>query len=344
MSVDQRTGAPWGAAGPTLEFSDDVSAQDRDVIPDVLGGWEVALFGDGDLRVEPLPGGANNRNYTLMGGGVKYALRIANPQNERLAVDLEAAHQAQRDAAAVGVAPELVAVRMPEGHALSRFVEGRVLDPAAFRHPEVVGIVGRTLRDLHGAPTTTRICSPFEDIRVLASYARSDGTPFPADYPELEHALWEVEALVRGMDLPLAFCHNDTVPQNFILGDRLHLVDWDYGGRSWGWFELAAFIGTAQLSEELEQTLLTAYGVSAGEAEMALIRALQLVAAMREATWAVMIAPVLEGTTTLLEGWSYEQHLEDALAVARGIVTGDRFGRLLEQAKRADVAAAARTP
>jgi hypothetical protein len=50
---------------------------------------------------------------------------------------------------------------------------------------------------------------------------------------------------------------------------------------------------------------------------VATIDLLAFVAAMREVAWALMATPKLKGTTTLLEGWSYEKYLEDNLALAR---------------------------
>src|SRR5438067_2430972 len=117
---------PWGWHGPEVAFGESVDAPWQDPIVGVLSSWDPQLFGEGPVRIDCLPGGANNRNYRLEGPEVKLALRIASPQSDRLAVDRASAIRAQQDAAAADVAPELLAFQLPEGHTLSRFLDGKV--------------------------------------------------------------------------------------------------------------------------------------------------------------------------------------------------------------------------
>jgi aminoglycoside phosphotransferase (APT) family kinase protein len=329
---------PWGESGPAVGFAADVDARSREEIEAVLSGWDAALFPGGPVEVSNLVGGASNRNFVVRTAAAKYALRIANAQSERFAVDRAAALEAQREAAAGGLAPEPVAARLPEGHVLSTFVEGPTLGAGLLGEPGVLETVGATLRRLHALPSSLPPYSPFEDIRLWSRLARSDGTEIPADLEELFGEAWRIEAVVEAAALPTVFCHNDPWIENLILsGSRLQLVDWDYAGRGWACFELGSFCATAGLDSRRREALVRAYDKRAGEAQLAMVDLMGFVAAMREATWAVMATPILRGTTTPVAGDDfYENHLRTFLGLARERAAGPDFDELIDVAGDGD--------
>jgi thiamine kinase-like enzyme len=329
------TARPWGEGGPALAYAGDVDAASRGEIERVLSGWDPGLFRGGEVEISVLVGGANNRNFIARTPEVKYALRIANRQNERFAVDRPSAIQAQRDAAAGGLAPEVIASKLPEGHVLSTFIEGiTLLGAGQLRERDVLETVGAGLRRLHALPSSIRAYSPFDDIRLWSRLARGDGTEIPADLDELLGSVWQIESMIEGTGLPTVFCHNDTVPQNFILsGPRLRLVDWDYAGCGWACFELASFCATADLGPELQEVLLRSYDAETSEAQRATVELLRFVAAMREATWALMAAPILAGTTTPdADDSFYENYMKDYLRLARERAGASDFYALIKTA------------
>ncbi len=326
---------PWGERGAALVFAADVDRGSRREIEVLLSSWDPDLFPGGDIEVSVLIGGASNRNFVAATPEVTYALRIANAQSERFAVDRAAAIQAQHEAAAGGLAPEAIASKLPEGHVLSAFLEGATLGEGQLRERDVLETVGATLRRLHDLPTSLKAHSPFEDIRFWTRLARSDGTEAPPDHGELLELVSRIESVVQGAGLPTVFCHNDTYPENFILsGSRLRLVDWDYAGRGLACFELGSFCATAGLDAELREVLLRSYDEHTSEAQIATAELMEFVAAMREATWAVMAAPILRGTTTTPAGGHdfYENHLTTYLGLARERAAAPNVDDLLEAA------------
>jgi thiamine kinase-like enzyme len=325
---------PWGDRGPAVAFAADVDADSRREIEEVLGGWDPELFEGGEVEISVLVGGASNRNFVVRTPAAKYALRIANAQSERFAVDRVSAVQAQREAAEGGLAPEAIAARLPEGHVLSNFVEGPTLGQEGIQGGEVLRTIGTAFRRLHALPTSLPPYSPFEDIRLWADMARSDGTEIPPDLDQLLDAVSRIQALVEAADLPAVFCHNDPWTENFILSDpELQLVDWDYSGRGWACFELGSFCATANLDAELREVLLASYDPSTSEAQRATVELMEFVAAMREATWAVMATPILRGTTTPAAGDDfYESHLRTFLGMARERAAAANFQDLMAAA------------
>ncbi len=334
MKATETGARPWGGSGAAVTFVAGVDAGSRREIEDVLGDWDPGLFGGGEVEVSVLVGGASNRNFVVRTPAAKYALRIANAQSERFAVDRAAAIQAQREAATGGLAPELLASRLPEGHVLSTFLEGSTLGEGQLREREVLETVGATLSRLHALPSSLRPYSPFPDIRFWSRLAREDGTEIPADLDELLEVLWRIEALVEAAGLPTVFCHNDTYPQNFIFsGSELRLVDWDYAGLGWACFELGSFCATAGLDAELREILLCSYDERTSEAQLATVELMEFVAAMREATWAVMATPILRGTTTPTAGEDfYEDHMRTYLRLARERAAAPNFDELMKAA------------
>ncbi|MEZ5078819.1 MAG: phosphotransferase [Solirubrobacterales bacterium] len=326
---------PWGESGPELTLRSDVLAEDREPIVELLSRCDPGLLGTGQVEVACLPGGANNRNYTATGGDGKLAVRIANNFSERFAVDRASAIQAQRDAAAADLAPAVMAARLPEGHTVSAFLEGETLWDESIRQEDALRGVARAIRELHATPSSCREYSPFDEVRVWTEWARRDETEMPEDFEAMIEICDRIERLVGELRLPLAFCHNDTVPQNFIRApdDTVRMVDWDFAGRGWASFEVASFIAIAQLDDRQREIFLDVYGSDATEAQRATLELLGFVGEVREVTWAQMAAPVLPGTTTPLDGWSYESYRDTYLTGARKRLAQPGFDSLFAAAR-----------
>lgn len=316
-----------GAGGPEVRFADDVTPESRSDVTSLLAEWDPGLFPGPRTEVSVLVGGANNRNFIVRSGAAKYALRVANLQNERFAVDRESAIAAQRKAAEDGLAPEVVAARLPEGHMLSVFIEGEtLLGTERLEQPEVLAMVGRTFRRLHALSAEVRTYSPFDDIRLWAGLARRDGSDLPHDFDEMLRLVDRIEEAILRCELPLVLSHNDTVPQNFILSeDGLRLVDWDYAGLGWACFELGSFAATAGFDAERREALLRSYDEDVNDEQRARVEVLGLVAAVREVSWVLMATPILKGNTTPDEESFYEDYLRENSRRVRAMIDSDRF-------------------
>lgn len=327
---------PWGANGPEVAFSEDVSAESRADVAGLLAGWDSALFPDPRIEVSVLVGGANNRNFTVRAGDEKYAMRVANLQNERFAVDRVSAIAAQRKAATHDLAPEILETKLPEGHMLSMFIEGEtLLGTDRLEDPDVLQLTGRTFRELHDLSADIRTFSPFDDIRLWIGLARQDGSELPSDLDDILALTDRIERELLRCELPLVLCHNDTVPQNFILGDgKLRLVDWDYAGLGWACFELGSFAATAGFNPDQREALLKAYDENVNDEQRARVELLGYVAVVREISWVLMATPILKGSTTPDEETFYEDYLRDNRKRAQAMIDSDWFQGRLEDCSR----------
>ena len=225
--------------------------------------------------IEPLGGGITNRNFRVDVDGETFVLRIGGEDTALLGIDRLAEHAASRVAAVLGLAPEVVAFIEPEGFLVTRFVEGAVgqVDVAQ---------VGAALRRLHAGPA---IPSRFDSFRVVEAYrtiAAERGVVVPPAYEDAREIAQRIEA--RRPGTTLCPCHNDLLNANFINGERLWIVDWEYAGMGDPYFDLGNFAVNHELDPEGEQLLLESYGGGDGEA-LVLMR---FMSDFREAMWGVV--------------------------------------------------------
>lgn len=316
---------------PILDFGSDVSEDTRRTVAVLLDEWALPDL-TGPVNVRPMSGGASNVNLKLEAGWKSYALRICMPDAERWAVDRRAAIVAQQDAAAAGLAPKIVASRLPEGHFLSEFLPGGFLTVDRMRREALLPAVVETLRALHHVTTTSRNFSPFDDARMFVRLGDKDGAKRPPEFDELYECFLKIETFFKSSPAPRAFCHSDLVLQNFMVGDRLRLVDWDYAGIGWIAFELASFCCQGGLTAEETERVLKIYDPDVDDHQRARVALMRAVAGVREAAWAAMAEPILAGATTPMEGWTYQGYLSANLRQAKDVWASSSFEALLEQA------------
>ena len=168
------------------------------------------------MKIERLGGGITNRNYRIEAGGEAFVLRIGGNDTERLGIDRGVEHAATRNAAALGIGPEVVAFLEPEGWLVTRYIEG---EPGRVDREEAEAL----LRRLHEGPP---IPGHFDSFRVVEAYAEINT---PVDYGWAHETALRIEEALGAR--PARPCHNDLLPANFIHdGSRVWLVDWEYAG------------------------------------------------------------------------------------------------------------------
>jgi len=279
------------------------------------------------VTAEELGGGLTNMNFRLDWGGSVYVLRIAPPGTELLGIDRATEAACSRAAAEAGVGPEFL-LHLPERSALvSRFVPGRSLSEEALRMPEVLARVAATVRRCHGHPVPTGLAAfrPFEIIRTYVTLARERSVPMPPDLEQSLACLAQIESIIKTLGhVPDVLCHNDLLAANFLdAGDRLIIIDWEYGGAGDRYFDLGNFAVNAGLTEAQEVEFLTHYlGTPPTGDQVQRLRLMRLVSDLREATWSFLQAGLSKlGTPEeyLARG---KDHLKRFLDTAQGLGLG----------------------
>lgn len=319
--------------GLTYVAEPDMTEEIRNQAIDFLEKHGAGIV-SGDVKLSLLTGGASNVNVKVMSDTGVFALRLCDPDGARWGVDRAAAIRAQEDAAAMGLAPGVLAYELPSGHYLAEFDPGRQLTPESLRARETLELVARTWRKLNAGTTSSRVFSPFDDARTFIEYADADDAPRPPRLDEMFAALLRIEALFANHAAPRGFCHSDSVPQNYLEHDgALKMVDFDYAGTGWTAFELGSLCCQAELDEWQTRTLLTAYDPLADDGQRARVELMRFVAGIREATWALMAEPHLGYKTAPLDGWTYEGHARRNIGQASQVIDSGAFEHYMKAAR-----------
>ena len=127
--------------------------------------------------VEPLPGGITNANFKVDLGDEQVVVRVPGNNTELLGIDRASEVAANRAAAAVGVAPEVVAVDEETGCIVTRFLNGRPIPMAELATEPTLGSVIATLQRVHRAGSVKTEFNHFDVIRSYHDAAQRRGVP-----------------------------------------------------------------------------------------------------------------------------------------------------------------------
>ncbi|HEX3510700.1 MAG TPA: phosphotransferase [Solirubrobacteraceae bacterium] len=233
-----------------------------------------------------LEGGITNHNFRVRLGGEEYVIRRHGRETERLGIDRGAERMASEAAAALGIAPALVA--SVEGGLVTRFVQCTTATPAQVR--ERVSEIALALAGFHALDL--QLPAAFWVPDLLARYeqeVRSRGGQVPEEYARAQAVVARIAAAVPlGEPRP---CHNDLLAGNVILasGDgRVMIVDWEYAGMGHPYFDLGNLAVNNGYEDAEEEALLAAYhGERADDRRRARLKLMRIVSDAREAAWGV---------------------------------------------------------
>jgi thiamine kinase-like enzyme len=214
----------------------------------------------GIVDPKPLSGGITNKNFVVEDAGRKYVVRVGDdiPVHQIMRFNELAASRA---AHAAGVSPEVI--HAGSGAMVIAHIQGKTFgesDVADQKNLErILPLVKRAHREI---PKHLRgpalIFWVFHVLRDYAAALRDGNSRHIARIASLLDIAAELEATVGPVDL--VYGHNDLLPANFIDdGDRIWLIDWDYGGFNSPLFDLGGLASNNGLSADQEEWLLATY-------------------------------------------------------------------------------------
>ncbi len=244
----------------------------------------------GKVEPAPLGGGISNHNFRVEAGGKKFMVRIGEDiEVHNVLRRFELA--ASRAAEAAGISPAVVYAE--PGAIVFRFIEGRTLTPADVRAPAMLERILPLIRRCQSEiPKHFRGPAPFfwvfQVIRDYALRLREDGSRMVPELPRLLAASEKLEKEVGKIEL--VFGHNDLLAANLIDdGQRLWLLDWEYGAFNSPLFDLGGLASNNELVSEQENWLLEAYyGVPVTEDLRRRYAAMKCASLLREAMWSMV--------------------------------------------------------
>jgi thiamine kinase-like enzyme len=255
-----------------------------------------ALLGPREGGVLPLEGGITNRNFRVNFGGTDYVVRLPGKDTDLLGIDREAERLATKEAAELGLGPQVGAMLDHPPCLVTCFVESREVTAGELREPARVEEVARALRGFHESglelPTDFYVSQIADDY---AEVTRGRGGTVPEAFGDAREQARKVVKSVRKNDehQPVP-SHNDLLTANFLNdGERLVIVDWEYAGMGDRYFDLGNFAANNELGDEDEGRLLAAYfGEPATPRRRAALKLFRFMSDFREAMWGVVQSSV----------------------------------------------------
>lgn len=239
---------------------------------------------------ELLSGGITNVNVKLTDRGRAYVVRVGGdiPLHQVMRFNELACHRA---AEAAGLSPGIV--HTEPGILAMDFVSGRSLEAEDVRDPAMIERIVPLLHRLHreGQRHLRGPVLMFWVFHILRDYAatlREGGSSHVADLPGLLRTADRLEKAIGPIDVVLG--HNDLLPANLLdAGDRMWLIDWDYGGLNAPLFDLAGLASNAEMTEPQERQLLALYhGQPADDALWHRYQAMKCASLLRETMWSMV--------------------------------------------------------
>jgi thiamine kinase-like enzyme len=143
-----------------------------------------------------------------------------------------------------------------DGVLITQFVVGETLSASAMHNAEMLRQTADVLRRLHAKPVADAPLLPRCGVSMSLAYLEALND---ADLPVSR------DSIIARMGPPSTggdrLVHCDIIPENLIrVGDRLLLVDWEYGGVGIPEIDLASVIANADLTQIEAVELLAAYG------------------------------------------------------------------------------------
>jgi len=227
-----------------------------------IPGWSQAR----DLKIERIKG-LTNMNFCVTVDGEGYVLRVSGENTTRLGINRSHELVALENAAKAGIGAEVIHSIPPEGHLVTRWIDGRHWEAAEYRTPENVRLLTETVKRIHALPLTGATFSPFRRVEAYFETARSFKVPQPDGFEDALAAMRRVEQeQQKDRSEWQRFCHNDLVAVNYLLIEperSIKVLDWEFSG--WGdiYYDLATVVYThdsiGPIPPELEEVMLECY-------------------------------------------------------------------------------------
>ena len=249
-----------------------------------------AQLGAAEGEPTVLGGGITNHNFRARFGGREVVVRMPGNDTELLGSDRAGERAASSLAAAVGVAPAVVAHLEDPVVLVTEFVEGPTMASAELREPRALAGVAAALRKIHGCGEIEARFDAFRLVEEYAAATRSRGGEVPATYELARAAAARIEAAPALSGEAAVLCHDDLLAANFLdTPAGIRIVDWEYAGMGNRWFDLGNFAVNNELGAAEEEAFLTAYlGTAPSPADLSALWLMRLMSDFREAMWGVV--------------------------------------------------------
>lgn len=236
-------------------------------------------------------GGLTNYNYILNIHGTEYVVRQPGGMTN-LIIDRSIEKINNTIASELGLNSECIYFDEISGIKISVYIKNSknfaLIDPCQIQS---LNAASNLMKKLH--TSTKHFANTFDWYAELSKYekiVKKQKGAFFFDYLELKKLLFKYvkNNVIHMISVP---CHNDTVPENFIMDDtgNAYLIDWEYSGMNDPSWDVAAYILESRLPEEsINYLILDYYGTQPEPEEILKIKSYMMVQDLLWTVWALI--------------------------------------------------------
>lgn len=213
-----------------------------------------------EVKISPI-GGMSNKNFKVEYADKLYVLRLPGAGSETM-VDRSNEQVNSLLASELGINPPIRYFSAESGIKLADFIQGaQALGQATIQRTQNLKQIATILRLLHGA--SFRLSNDFNGFTELRKYEHTLTTAYASRAGSTKNLdiVPALQARINELGVTLAPCHNDLVPENFIISTtgELFLIDWEYSGMNDPHWDIAALFLESRFSEEAKAYFFAHY-------------------------------------------------------------------------------------
>ncbi len=290
------------------------------VLPQIPG-WSPAE----NLQVALLAG-LTNKNYAVTVNGERLVVRISRENAAALGINRELEVEALTVASQAGIGPELVRAILPEGHLVTRYIEGHHWTLEQWRDRANLRRLVEKVKQLHNLPPVKATFSPFQRVGTSIEQAHILLTAFPSDFDHFLQAMQAIQQDQQADPYPwLRFCHNDLFCVNVIDDGQVRFLDWEFAGMGDLYFDLAtlayAFDSPDTLSPELQEYVLACYFGDVTPHHWRRFRGMLFMLMFFSAMWGLVQEGMLRaGAIQAVEGFDFMEYANATFTAMREVL------------------------
>lgn len=213
------------------------------------------------LRVSQL-GGLTNRNFNVETKDKNLVIRLAGKDTDTI---INRSHEGLivRTIAPLHIDAPLMHFDDVTGLKISQYIPGALtMNATRLQESENLEKAANLLAHLHQSAPSLPI--QFDVMEMVQKYEASlsqlEGY-YPEGYQAIRDDVLLLYAHHENHDVKRVLCHNDPLPENFIVSDTgdMFLVDWEYGGMNSRYWDLADVSIEADYNYAMDRQFLHAY-------------------------------------------------------------------------------------
>ena len=272
---------------------------------------KIPAWKDADnLQVEPLAG-LNNTNYLVTVNGDRYVLRVSGQNTVQLGINREYEFEVLSAVSKAGIGAHVEYSILPEGHLVTRFINGHHFSLEEYRKPENIQRIVKTLKRLHKLPLPKTTFSPFGCVESYTEQAQSMRVPFPQGFDKLRKKMEKIEQeQARDTSPWQGFCHNDLFFVNVLDDGKIRFIDWEFSGAGDIYYDLAtltyAYDSPDSLPRSLQEYMLACYFGEVKNENWTRLQGMKFMVMFFTAMWGLLQQGMQnEGLIREIEGFNY---------------------------------------